>query len=73
VFDGYLTAPDDPESIEAAKAWLSTRMPANSPYSETIDQPALTAQFSLAMARRSASFDKVHRDIHRLLMLVRVP
>jgi hypothetical protein len=68
-----LTAPQDPEGIEAAKAWLSTRMPRHSPYSETIDQPALTAQFNLEMARCSRSFDKVHREIERLLAAVTVP
>jgi len=67
-----LEAPDDPESIEAAKAWLSMRMPPRNPYSETIDQPALTARFSLLMARAAASFDKAHREIERLLALVRV-
>ncbi|SRR6266851_6942702 len=67
-----LTSPEDPESIEAAKAWLSVRMPRHRPYSETIDQPALTAQFNLAMARRSGSFEKVHREIERLLGAVRV-
>jgi len=68
-----LTAPQDPESIEAAKAWLSTRMPRHNPYSETIDQPALTAQFNLEMARRSGSFDKLHREIERLLDAVTIP
>jgi len=68
-----LTAPQEPESIEAAKAWLSTRMPRHNPYSETIDQPALTAQFNLEMARRSGSFDKLHREIERLLDAVTIP
>ena len=68
-----LSAPDDPESIEAAKSWLTERMPARSPYSETIDQPALTATFDIQVARSAPSFDKVHRDIERLLLAVTVP
>jgi len=67
-----LSSPVDPEAIEAAKGWLSTRMPRHNPYSETIDQPALTAQFNLEMARRSPSFDKVRREIERLLVAARV-
>ena len=68
-----LVPPQDPESIEAAKAWLTSRLPRLRPYSETIDQPALTAQFSLEEATRSDSFLKVQRDVARLLAAVRVP
>jgi hypothetical protein len=68
-----LTAPEDPEGIEAAKAWLSSRMPRLRPYSETIDQPALTAQFSILQATQSESFAKVQRDIMRLLAAITVP
>lgn len=68
-----LTAPLDPESVTSAKAWLSQRMPATTPYSETIDQPALTAAFDLTMARSAPSFDKLHRDVATLLRAVTVP
>ncbi len=36
-------------------------------YSETQDQPALTALFDIEQARQSDSFDKCYRDIVRLL------
>jgi hypothetical protein len=58
----------DPESIRGAKEWLSDRMPPHFPYSETTDQPALTALFDMALARkRSGSFDKCYREIEKLL------
>ena len=68
-----LKRPVDPESIESAKAWLTMRMPRERPYSETIDQPALTAQFDLESAKTAPSFEKAHRDFVRLLSEVRVP
>jgi hypothetical protein len=62
------TAPDDPESIRDAKGWLSDRMPRGQSYSETLDQPALTALFDMAAARRRArSFDKMWRDVESAL------
>ena len=48
-----LNAPPDPESIADAKGWLRGRMPPNRRYSETSDQPALTAVFNLDVARSS--------------------
>jgi hypothetical protein len=62
-----LTAPDDPETIRGAKEWLRSRMPANRAYSETIDQPKLTAALDLEMARRADSFDKFYRDLSSML------
>ena len=62
-----LTAPADPETIRGAKEWLRSRMPANRAYSETIDQPKLTAALDLEMARRADSFDKFYRDISSIL------
>lgn len=63
-----LGAPDEPESIRGAKEWLSSRMPAGRAYSPTIDQPALAATFDLAAARHtSSSFDKLYREVERLL------
>ncbi|NLE37759.1 MAG: DUF4276 family protein, partial [Pirellulaceae bacterium] len=56
---------DDPESIRDAKGRLSRLM---GTYKETVDQPALTSHFDLHQARRrSDSFDKLCREIHRLL------
>ena len=62
-----LTGPADPESISGAKEWLRERMVGGATYSETLDQPALTAQFDLGAARRADSFDKCLREIRRLL------
>jgi hypothetical protein len=63
-----LSAPDEPESIRGAKEWLSSHMPAGRAYSPTIDQPALAATFDLASTRHtSPSFDKLYRELERLL------
>lgn len=63
-----LAAPDDPEGIRGAKEWLSEQMTPARPYKETVDQAALTSQLDLAMVRRkSPSFDKLWRDVERLL------
>ncbi|MBA4389211.1 MAG: hypothetical protein C0404_14655 [Verrucomicrobia bacterium] len=53
-----LKPPAAPEAIRGAKEWLSERMPDGSTYSETEDQPALTAVFDMMLARRADSFDK---------------
>jgi hypothetical protein len=59
---------DDPESIRGAKEWLSRHMPPNRPYSERIDQPALTALFDMNAAKRTTnSFDKCYREISGLV------
>ncbi len=55
-----------PEDIRGAKEWLSDHMPAGRPYSETTDQPALTAVFDLDLARRADSFDKCYREVTAL-------
>lgn len=63
-----ITAPGDPESIRGAKEWLTRQMPRGRPYRETLDQPALTKQFDLDRARRSAaSFRKMWRAVTDLL------
>src|SRR5262249_46211017 len=61
-----LAAPVEPEEINGAKEWLSTRM-GNRPYASTIDQTALTNQFDLTLARQAPSFDKCYRDITSML------
>jgi hypothetical protein len=66
-----LTAPQNPEAVRGAKEWLADRMPLNQTYSETTDQPALTARFDLKAARHSDSFDKCYREIVRLLTNIR--
>jgi hypothetical protein len=66
-----LTGPPDPEAIRGAKEWLEDRMPRGQSYTEVSDQPALTAVFDMNAARRADSFDKCHREIARLLNLLR--
>lgn len=59
-----LEPPPDPEAIGSPKAWLDRRMRG---YSETTDQPALTAHLDLDLARAAPSFDKLVREVTRLL------
>ena len=59
--------PNEPETIRGAKEWLTHRMEGSRTYSETHDQPALTALFDMEQARRVDSFDKCYRDLVRLL------
>ena len=56
----------NPETVRGAKEWLSRQME-NHTYSETVDQPKLTARFDFDQARRTDSFEKCYRDIVRLL------
>lgn len=69
--DNKLASPSDPESIRGAKEWLGAHMAGNQSYVETLDQPALTAEFDLDQARQSDSFDKCWREIDRLLSELR--
>lgn len=62
-----LEPPEDPESVRGAKEWLSDRMPPSKSYTETTDQPALTAEFDMNIARTADSFDKCYRDIRHML------
>ena len=59
---------DDPEQVRAAKAALSRFMPQNTPYSETADQPALSALFDLRTAyQQASSFRKLVKELCRIL------
>lgn len=60
-----LEAPPSSATIRDAKGWLSQRMPRG--YSPTLDQPALTAVFDLEQARTAGSFDKLIRELTKLL------
>jgi hypothetical protein len=60
-----LEPPDGPERRANPKRWLDERMPGG--YSETLDQPALTALMALEEARQANSFDKFVRDVARLV------
>ena len=55
----------NPELPRDAKGWLADRMPRG--YSETIDQPAFAQLIDLALARRAPSFDKLCRDLDRIM------
>jgi hypothetical protein len=66
-----LARPVDPEAIRGAKGWLREHMHGRA-YSETIDQPALTAIFDLKQARSANSFDKCYRDLRSFIERFRV-
>jgi len=63
-----IQAPANPESIRGAKEWLTARMIGTRAYSPTLDQPAMAAAFDLASALGANSFEKLHREIERLLL-----
>lgn len=59
--------PEEPEQSRFGKAWVERHFHGN--YSETIEQPAMTATMDLALCReRSPSFDKLCRDLERRLV-----
>ncbi|HLK55975.1 MAG TPA: DUF4276 family protein [Chthonomonadaceae bacterium] len=62
-----LEPPPDPEGIRGAKEWLRKHMEGSRTYRETVDQKALTYLFDLQTARQAPSFDKMYREIQRLL------
>ncbi|MGI8553598.1 MAG: DUF4276 family protein [Dehalococcoidia bacterium] len=66
-----LRQPEDPESIQGAKEWLSKQMQRGQRYNETLDQAALAARFDIETARRADSFDKCYREIARILAELR--
>lgn len=60
--------PPDPEEIRGAKESLEDLLEPGRTYSETVDQPALTALMDLHVTRqRSPSFDKLWRETERLI------
>jgi hypothetical protein len=59
----------DPESVRNAKGWLGECMGRR--YSETIDQPAFAAVFDLVSGRSAPSFQKLEREVERLLRVTR--
>lgn len=68
------TAPVNPESRRNAKGVLEAFMPADRAYSETGDQPAMTAVFDMGLAhRRNRSFRKMVKAVGDLLRLMRQP
>jgi hypothetical protein len=58
-----IVIPDDPEQQRQGKGWIE-RYFKGAKYSETQDQPAMTAKMDLALCRaRSPSFDKLCREL----------
>lgn len=56
--------PRTPEPLKLKKAWIQSRFRGR--YTETIEQPALTARMDLSACRaRSASFDKLCRELEK--------
>ncbi|MFN0095783.1 MAG: DUF4276 family protein [Dehalococcoidia bacterium] len=61
-------SPAPPEEVRSPKQRLSAEMGRDRGYKETTDQPALAALFDIDLARsRSDSFDKLCREVERLL------
>lgn len=66
--------PADPDSKRDAKGALEAFMPASRAYSETLDQPAMSALFDLSLAhRRNRSFRKLVKAFGDLLTQLRQP
>lgn len=63
-----LALPADAERPRDCKGWLSARRTDGRAYKPATDQAALAAAFDMRMARQhSPSFDKLWRDVERLL------
>jgi hypothetical protein len=68
------TAPANPESRRDAKGALEEFMPADRAYSETGDQPAMSAVFDLGLAhRRNRSFRKLVKAVGDVLTQLQQP
>jgi hypothetical protein len=69
-----LDAPDSPESIADAKKWLIRNMTRGQPYSPTKHQASFSDRIRIdVVRRRSPSFDKLCRDVQRLVETIRPP
>lgn len=66
-----LSPPADPEAVSGAKEWLRDRMSRAAPYQPTLHQASFSDAMDLALARRASSFDKLWRDIERLVGVLR--
>jgi hypothetical protein len=63
----------NPEGVRGAKEYLERWMIGGAAYKASIHQAVLTADFDLPLARsRSDSFDKLWREVERLLVAVRM-
>jgi len=74
-FPRDMCPPEDPETIQNPKGWLEEQNSHNTGrdkkwrYSGPADQPGLTDALAINLARKSASFDKLYREVKRLLDL----
>jgi hypothetical protein len=69
-----VSAPANPEQRRDAKGWLEEFMPPDRAYSETGDQPALSAMFDFALAhQRNRSFRKLVKAIGDALAQLNQP
>lgn len=62
-----LSPPLDPHEIRGAKEWLGRHMIPGRKYSPTIDQAALVGSIDLQVTRTCRSFDRLCREIGRLI------
>jgi hypothetical protein len=60
--------PPNPEAIRGAKEWLSRNMTPGKKYSPSVDQVALVAAMNLTAARSCRSFDRLCREVERLVL-----
>lgn len=61
------SVPTNSELIRGAKEWIASRMPGRN-YRPTRDQASFSAALDIELARsRSDSFDKLYREVKRLL------
>jgi hypothetical protein len=68
---GQESVPENPEQLRLGKHWIAERFKGTR-YSETQDQPRMTAAMDLALCRRrSPSFDKLCRELARLAAVFR--
>lgn len=58
-----LEPPDDPESLGDAKGWISSHLPEDEFYRETIDQPRLTSHLNVEAALETRSFRKLYKEV----------
>lgn len=63
-----LLPPPDPEAIRGAKEWLNRNMSSGRRYSPSVDQAALVASMDLTAARSCRSFERLCREIERLIL-----
>jgi len=69
---GDLSPPADPEAISGAKEWLRRYMAPGAPYTPMSHQASFSAMIDLELARqRAPSFDKLCRDVRRLIEAMR--